>query len=64
MRLALVRWTLPIGIGTVLLLALPYLPRLVSSVAQAAEKSDLSGSDDALADSLIKRKTWWTALNF
>ena len=64
MRSALVRWTLPIGMGTVLLLALPYLPLLSSSGAQAAEKSDLSGSDDTLADTLIKRKTWWTALNF
>ena len=33
-------------------------------MAQAAEKSDLSGSDDALVESLIQRKTWWTALNF
>jgi hypothetical protein len=64
MRSALVRWTLPIGMGTVLLLTLPYFPLLVYSVAHAAEKSDLSGSDDALADSLITRKTWWTALNF
>ena len=64
MRLALVRWTLPIGMGTVLLLALPYLHLLSSSGAQAAEKSDLSGSDNALPDSRIKRKTWWTALNF
>lgn len=64
MRSALVRWTLPIGMGTVLLLALPYLHPLVFSGAQAAEKSDLSGSDHALADSLITRKTWWTAVNF
>jgi len=64
MRLAFVRWILPIGMGTVLLLALSHLPLLVSSGAQAAEKSDLSDSDNALADSLIKRKTWWTALNF
>jgi hypothetical protein len=64
MRSALVRWTLQIGMGTVLLLALLYFPLLVSSAAQAAERSDLSGSDDALTDSLIKRKTWWTALNF
>lgn len=64
MRSAFVRWTLQIGMGTVLLLALLYFPILVSSAAQAAERSDLSGSDDALTDSLIKRKTWWTALNF
>ena len=64
MRSALVRWTLPIGMGTVLLLALSYFPLLVSSVAQAAEQSTLSGSDNALADNHIKRKTWWTALNF
>lgn len=50
--------------GTVLLLALPHPSLLISSEAQAAEKSDPSSSDDALADSLIKRKTWWTALNF
>jgi hypothetical protein len=49
--------------GTVLLLALSYFPLLVSSRAQAAERSDLSGSDNAIANSLIKRKTWWTALN-
>jgi hypothetical protein len=49
--------------GSVLLLTLPYLPLLVSSRAQAAERSDLSASDNALANSLIKRKTWWTALN-
>ena len=64
MRSALVRWTLQIGMRTVLLLALLYFPLLVSSAAQAAKRSDLSGSDDALTDSLIKRKTWWTALNF
>jgi len=64
MRSTLVRWTLPIGLGTVLLLALPFFSLVVSSVAQAAEKSDLSSSDDALSDSLIERKTWWAALNF
>jgi hypothetical protein len=64
MRSALVRWTLPIGMGTVLLLALSYFPLLVSSEAPAAEQSTLSGSDNTLADSRIKRKTWWTALNF
>ena len=64
MRSTLVRCSLPIGLGTVLLLALPFFPLVVSSVAQAAEKSDLSSTDDALANSLIERKTWWAALNF
>jgi len=61
----LVRWTLHLGLGSVLLLALPLLPFAVtdSSVAQAAEEADFPGSD-VLADSPVERKTWWAALNF
>src|SRR5689334_845205 len=61
-----VKWTLRVGLGSVLVIALPLLSIVVtdSLAGQPAENSGVSGSDDALAESLIARKTWWTALNF
>ena len=49
-----VRWTLRVGLGSVLLLALSLFPLVVtySSVAQAAEKSDLLDINTATADQL------------
>ena len=49
-----VRWTLRIGLGIVLLLALPLLPVavMVSSVGQAAEQADLLDINTATADQL------------
>ena len=48
------RWTLRVGLGSVLLLALSLFPLVVtySSVAQAAEKSDLLDINTATADQL------------
>lgn len=65
MRSTLVRWTLRVGLGSVLLLAVLLFPAVVtvSSAGQAAEKADLPGSD-VLAESPVERKTWWAALNF
>jgi competence protein ComEA len=50
----LVRWALRVGVGGVLLLALPVLPCTVtvSSAGQAAEKSDLLDINTATADQL------------
>lgn len=50
----LVRWTLRVGVGVVLLLALPVSPYAVtvSSAGQAAEKSDLLDINTASADQL------------
>ena len=47
-----VRWTLRVGLGGVLLLALPLFPFAVtaSSVGQAAEKSDLLDINTATAE--------------
>ena len=49
-----VRWTLRVGLGGVLLLALPLFPFAVtaSSVGQAAEKSDLLDINTATAEQL------------
>ena len=50
----LVRWTLRIGLGIVLLLPLPLFPFavMVSSVGQAAEQADLLDINTATADQL------------
>ena len=50
----LIRWTLSIGLGSVLLLALPLYPLAVtvSSAGQMAEKSDLLDINTATADQL------------
>ena len=50
----LVRWTLRIGLGGMLLLALPLFPFavMVSSVGQAAEQADLLDINTATADQL------------
>jgi hypothetical protein len=65
MRSTLVRWTLRVGLGSMLLLAVPLFPAAVtvSSAGQAAEKADFPDSD-VLAESPVERKTWWAALNF
>mgnify|MGYP001358255131 CR=1 FL=1 len=65
MRSTLVRWTVRIGLGSMLLLAVPLFPLAVtvSSAGQTAEKADLPRSD-VLAESPVERKTWWAALNF
>ena len=65
MRSTLVRWTLRVGLGSMLLLAVPLFPAAVtvSSAGQAAEKTDFPDSD-VLAESPVERKTWWAALNF
>lgn len=65
MRSTLVRWTVRVGLGIVLLLALSLFPLAVtvSSAGQTAEKADLPGSD-VLAESPVERTTWWAALNF
>ena len=49
-----VRWTLSIGLGVVLLLALPVLPFVMTdaSVVSAAEKADLLDINTATADQL------------
>jgi competence protein ComEA len=54
MRSPLIRWTLRVGLGSVLLLALPLFPydRTDSSLVQAAEKSDLIDINTATADQL------------
>ena len=61
----LVRWTVRVGLGIVLLLALTLLPlaATVSTAEQTAEKAELPGSD-VHAESPVERKTWWAALNF
>lgn len=50
----LVRWALRAGLGSVLLLALPLVPLVmtISSVAYAAEKADLLDINTATADQL------------
>src|SRR5882762_4922354 len=54
MWLMLVRWTLHLGLGNVLLLSLPLFPLAVtvSSVVQAAEQADLLDINTATADQL------------
>ena len=54
MRSKFVRWTLRVGLGSVLLLSLPLLPLavMVSSVGQAAEQADLLDINTATADQL------------
>jgi competence protein ComEA len=54
MRSTLISWTLRVGLGSVLLLALPFFPldRIDSSLVQAAEKSDLIDINTATADQL------------
>ena len=49
-----VRWTLRVGLGSVLLLALPLFPITLidASAGQAAEKSDLLDLNTATADQL------------
>ena len=49
-----IRWTLSVGLGSVLLLALPLFPLVVtdSSVALAGEKSDLLDINTATAEQL------------
>ena len=50
----IVRWTARVGLGSLLLLALPLLPFAVtdSSLVHAAEKSDLLDINTATADQL------------
>ena len=54
MLATLVRWTLRVGLGSVLLLALPLFPLAVtaSAAGQAAEKTDLLDINTATADQL------------
>ena len=54
MRLMLVRWTLHLGLGSVLLLSLPLFPLAVtdSPVVQAVEQADLLDINTATADQL------------
>ena len=54
MRSTLVRWTLHLGLGSVLLLALPLFPLAVtdSPVVQAAEQADLLDINTATVDQL------------
>jgi len=54
MLATLVRWTLRVGLGSVLLLALPLFPLAVtaSAAGQAAEKLDLLDINTATADQL------------
>ena len=54
MRSPLVRWTLRVGLGSVLLLALPLFPLALtdSSLVRAAEKADLLDLNTATADQL------------
>jgi competence protein ComEA len=54
MRPTLFRWTLHLGLGSVLLLALPLFPLAVtdSPVVQAAEQADLLDINTATADQL------------
>ena len=54
MESTLVRWTLRIGLRSLLLLALPMFPLAVtdSSAGQAAEKADLLDINTATADQL------------
>jgi competence protein ComEA len=54
MRSTSVRWTLRVGLGSVLLLALPLCPLVgtISSVTHAAEQADLLDINTATADQL------------
>ena len=54
MRSTLVRWTLRVGLGSVLLLPLPLFPLAVTDplVVQAAEQADLLDINTATADQL------------
>jgi competence protein ComEA len=54
MRSTLVRWTLRVGLGIALMLALPLCPLAVtiSSVANAAENADLLDINTATAEQL------------
>jgi len=54
MESTLVRWTLRVGLGSVLLLALPLFPLAVtvSSAGQAAEQADLLDINTATAEQL------------
>ena len=54
MESTFVRWTLRVGLGSLLLLALPMFPLAVndSSAGQAAEKADLLDINTATADQL------------
>lgn len=54
MRTPLVRWILRAGLGSVLLLALPVFPSVVTdaSLIQAAEKADLLDINTATAEQL------------
>ena len=54
MGLKFVRWTLRVGLGSLLLLALPLFPLAVtaSAAGQAAEKTDLLDLNTATADQL------------
>ena len=60
----LVRWTVRVGLGSVLLLALPLFPFAVtdSSVVHAAEKSDLLDINTATADQLQVLPGYWRRL--
>ena len=51
---AIVRWTLRVGLGSLLLLALPLLPAVVTdaSLAQAADKAEPLDLNSATADQL------------
>lgn len=51
---AIIRWTLRVGLGSLLLLALPLLPVAVtnSALAQAADKSEPLDLNTATADQL------------
>ena len=51
---AIVRWTLRVGLGSLLLLALPLLPVAVtdSSLVQAADQADLLDVNTATAEQL------------
>lgn len=51
---AIVRWTLRVGLGSLLLLGLPLLPVIVtdSSLVQAAEQADLLDINTATAEQL------------
>lgn len=64
---ALLSWIFRVGLGSVLVVALPMFPVVAtdSLAGQTTEKSTPSGSDGALADKLVHHKTtWWAALNF
>jgi hypothetical protein len=58
MNSPLIRWTLRAGLGSVLLLALPVFPSMVtdSSVVQAAEKADLLDINSAKLTGLATKR--------